>query len=139
MPVEMKEQTAMTALRDELRKVFEPFGARVEQFDVQIGKRLLRWVSRTPHYPSHHVGGAFEEWTNSGRYNKQHRIVITIVGDDSPLDPSHATEHLGLLEGRWVPERLSCAGISELLNTLGIPLSDPVLSVLPVKAIWNSH
>ncbi len=139
MPVEMKEQTALTALRDELRKVFEPFGARVELFELHLGRRMLRWRARTPDYPSHHVGGAMEEWVNSGRHNKQHQIVITILRDDGVLEPENAPLHAELLKGRWVPERLSVVKIVELMRVFGIDLSEPEIRVLAAGGIWSSR
>jgi hypothetical protein len=139
MPIPMKEQTALTALRDELRKVFEPFGARVEQFEVRFAGRSLRWRSKTPDYPAHHVGGAFEEWNITARPNRQHQIVIVVVRDESLLEPRNADQHRELFEAQWIPERLSVAKIVEILKTFGVPLADPVITVLPVAAIWNSH
>jgi hypothetical protein len=140
MPVAMKEQAALTALRDEFRKIFEPFGGRVEQIDVQMSGRSLRWRSRTPDYPAHHVGGAFEDWSiAAGRPNKQHRIVIVIVRDESLLDPRNAAQHCELFEARWMPERLFQAKIPEIAQAFGIALVDPVITVLPAASIWNSR
>ena len=90
--MDMKEQAALTALRDEMRKTFEPFGARVEQLDIQLARRSLRWRARTPDYPSHHVGGAFEEWTTTSRMQHD-RIVIVVLRDTALLDPANAEEH----------------------------------------------
>ena len=139
VPLSMKEQTALTALRDELRKIFEPCGARVEEFDVQMGGRSMRWRSRTPDYPSHHVGGGFEEWTIAARPDPQHRITVVIVRDENLLDPRNESHHSDLFESRWMPERLRQGQVSAILNALGIELHDPIITVLPVTTVWNSR
>jgi hypothetical protein len=139
MSLSMKEQAALTALRDEMRKVFEPCGARVEEFDVQLAGRSLRWRAKTPDYPSHHVGGAFEEWTIAQRPDKQHRISVVIARDESLLDPRNEDHHSDLFEARWMPERLLHGQVSGILQALGIELNDPIITVLPVAAIWHSR
>ncbi len=139
MSPSMKDQAALTALRDELRKVFEPYGARVDEFDLQLAGRSLRWRSATPDYPSHHVGGAFEEWNIAQRPDQQHRITVVIVRDENLLQPANAHHHTDLFEGRWMPERMLHGKISGILQALGIELKDPIITVLPVAAIWNSR
>ena len=139
MPVSIKEQTALTALRDELRKVFEPCGARVEEFDIQMAGRSLRWRARTPDYPSHHVGGAFEEWSIAQRPDKQHRITVIIERDENLLDPRNEDRLSDLFEARWMPERLIKGQVSGILQALGLELEDPIITILPVAAIWNSR
>lgn len=90
-------------------------------------------------YPSHHVGGAFEEWTIAQRPDKQHRITVVIARDESLLDPRNEDHHTDLFEARWMPERLLQGQVSGILQALGIELNDPIITVLPVAAIWHSR
>lgn len=136
--MEKRDQTALTAMRDELRKIFEPFGARVEQFDIQLKGRSLRWRSRTPDYPSHHVGGAFEEWTTTDRAER-HRVAIMIVRDESLLDPRNAARHRELFETHAMPERIMQPNIWGILRAFGIALEDPVVVVFTATGVWTSR
>ena len=131
--MEKKDQAALTALRDELRKTFEPYGARVEQFDIQLSGRALRWRSRTPDYPAHHVGGAFEEWTSRDRLGA-HRVTIVLLSDETVHEAGNDADHEMLFEERWTPERLLRPNVWKILQSFGIELKDPIVTVLPVKA-----
>jgi len=133
----MSEQTALTAFRDELRKIFEPLGARVENFELRISNRSLRWRSRTPDLPSHHVGGAFEDWSTTARM-KQHRAVIVIVRDQNLVDAKNAAQHHELFESLKMPERIAHANIWAILQTLGIGIVDPIVTVIPATGVWMS-
>ena len=135
----MKEQAGLTALRDELRKTFEPFGASVEQFDIQLTGRSLRWRARTPDYPAHHVGGAFEEWTAVGARPRPHRVTIVVVIDEELLQPGNAEQHRELFASRWMPERFFTPNKWKILESFGIELVDPVITVLPAKGVWTSR
>ena len=134
--MEMKLQAALTAMRDELRKIFEPFGARVDQFEIQFGARCIRWRSRTPDYPSHHVGGAFEEWTRE-RAVRRHGVNIILISDESILDREREPEHLELMAGRWMPPRFYQPNIYKILDSFGIALENPIITVIAGTGVWN--
>jgi hypothetical protein len=136
--MEKKDQTALTALRDEMRKIFEPCGARIEQLDIQLVRRSLRWRSKTPDYPSHHVGGAFEEWTTSDRAER-HRVTVVIVRDESLLDPRNAAQHRELFESCAMPERMMQPNIWDILRAFGIALENPVVSVIAATGVWTTR
>jgi hypothetical protein len=138
MPMTIKEQAALTAFRDELRKIFEPCGARVEQFELQLANRCLKWRSRTPDLPSHHVGGAFEEWTTAARV-RQHRALIVIVRDEDLVNADNASQHARLFESLAMPERIMRPNIWTILQTLGIEIADPIVTVIPATGVWMSR
>ena len=135
----MKEQAGLTALRDELRKTFELFGASVEQFDIQLTGRSLRWRARTPDYPAHHVGGAFEEWTAVGARPRPHRVTIVVVIDEELLQPGNAEQHRELFASRWMPARFFTPNKWKILESFGIELVDPTITVLPAKGVWTAR
>src|SRR5579863_6656793 len=135
--MEIKMQAALTAMRDELRKIFEPFGTRVDQFEIQFGARCLRWRSRTPDYPSHHVGGAFEEWTTA-RAARRHAVNIMLRSDESILDREREHEHRELMAGRWMPPRIHQPNIWKILGSFGVVLEDPIVSVFPANGVWSA-
>jgi hypothetical protein len=138
MPMTIKEQAALSAFRDELRKIFEPVGARIEQFELQLGARSLRWRSRTPELPSHHVGGAFEEWTTDARA-RQHRAQIVIVRDAQLVNAGNQHEHEHLFESLTMPERLLRPNVWTILRTLGIEIADPIVTVIAATGVWTSR
>jgi hypothetical protein len=134
----MKEQAALTAFRDELRKIFEPCGARIEQFELQLAGRSLRWRSRTPDYPSHHVGGAFEEWTTTARI-RHHGALIVIVRDPQLVNAGNQQAHEQLFESLQMPERIARPNIWTILQTLGIEIADPIVTVIAAAGVWTSR
>ncbi len=138
MPITIKEQAALTALRDELRKIFEPYGARIEQFELQIANRALRWRSRTPDLPSHHVGGAFEEWTTTAKV-RQHRALIVIVRDEQLVNAGNREQHARLFESLAIPERMLRPNIWTIVQTLGIEIADPIVTVVAAAGVWTSR
>jgi hypothetical protein len=135
--MEMKDKAALTALRDELRKVFEPYGARIDQFEIQLSDRSLRWRSWTPDYPAHHIGGAFEELRNLEKF-RLHRVIIVIMSDEHLLGPDDSERYKMLFEARWMPERIFQPNIWNVIQSFGIELIHPIITVLPVKGVWNS-
>ncbi len=134
----IREQAALTAFRDELRKIFEPCGARVEQFELQLANHALRWRSRTPDLPSHHVGGAFEEWTTAALV-RQHRAQIVIVRDPELVNPGNQHEHEQLFESLAMPDRIMRPNIWTILRTLGIEIADPIVTVIAATGVWTSR
>jgi hypothetical protein len=67
------------------------------------------------------------------------RFDDTIVRDEILLSAQNLQQHTEMFEARWMPDRIFRAQISEILRAFGLELIHPVITVMPIAAVWSSR
>ncbi|MGD0076640.1 MAG: hypothetical protein ABSD31_20270 [Candidatus Binataceae bacterium] len=112
----------LRGLRDELRRRFEPFGARVEGFELQTDDTLFTWIGWA--YTTEAAEGLFHEWRSKDR---SRQLTVFIVRDDKLVTKDNKKLQRHLFDRGDVPTQITQDGIWDLLRELGLEQTNPLI------------